>query len=305
MPRVKQGHIGHRKEFRSFPINPMLASIIDWWLQIVKSDFDMLPNKKVNFSDLPLFPNWNRDYLDIEFLYHPTSSEISGLYTKIESIIKVITDRTGKFIHLTPYRSRKTLGTRAAIEGKNENLVALLLDHSSTDSVKHYIAFAREISEEIDKAIGKDIAPLISAFKGEVISKVPIAGTKQRRIRSDNPKNPDVGLCVEPSGCGIYTNDGNLLTILARVPFSCYTCPFFNAWDDIEIHRQHLQLVIKEQDNLLRGYKDNGHPESHHMSHSLDSTAKAIQEVIFLIEKNEIKQDVIIDNEDDNVSKYS
>ena len=286
VPRVKQKGVEYRGLFHEYVIDPLLAEILEWWITKVKAQWEYSGITRP-FEDMPFFPDIKRDQLD-EFRYHSTSADISSSYRQIGKIISVISERTGASTNLTPYRSRKTLGTRAAIEGKNANTIAVLLDHSRTSSVEHYVKFAREIATEIDNAIGEDIAPLICAFRGEIISEAPIAGTR-RRIRSNNIHNPDTGLCVNPSGCGVYSKSGDLLTVLACVPFSCYTCPYFNAWNDIETHREHLRIMIDRQNSILKGYNENGNAQNHNMAHSLDITINAIIEVINLIESGEIK----------------
>lgn len=289
VPRVKQGDVFYRDEFHPFELTSELANMIEFWISKIRSDYDF---REINFpfSNIPLFPDWNRDDLG-EDSYHKTSQSISLEYRKISAIIAITTSRTGENINLTPYRSRKTLGTRAAIEGKNANTIAVLLDHSSTSSVKHYVSFAREIATEVEHSIAKDIEPLIMAFRGEIISDTPIAGTKQR-IRNNNPFHADAGICVNKSGCGVYSKDGDIKTILPRIPFCCYTCPFFNAWDDIEVHKEHLFFLQNEQTKILKGYQDDGHHQNHLMSDSLSLTIKAISEVILLIESDKVKDTI-------------
>ena len=289
VPRVKQNLPYDRAEFSKFEIVSELSSIIEFWLNTVKNEYIAL-NISMQFEEMPIFPDWLQTH-ERDLIYHQETESLRLKYIDISIKFSSISERTGEKIHLTPRRARKTFATRAAIEGKNANTIAVLLDHSSTESVKHYVTFARDIATEIEQSIGKDILPLIMAFRGEIISDAPIAGTKQR-IRNNNPFHADAGICVNRSGCGVYSKDGDIKTILPRIPFCCYTCPFFNAWDDIEVHEEHLFFLQNEQTKILKGYQDDGHPQNHLMCDSLSLTIKAISEVILLIESDKVKNTI-------------
>ena len=283
VPRAKQRGVNPRELFSDRKLDPTLANMIQYLIEEEKDKYKIFCND-VKFDDIPLFPNYSRSQFD-DLKYHSTSQQIAGLFRNIWNRVDVVSDRTNDKINVNPYRVRRTLGTRAALEGKNPHYIAKLLDHSTLNSVFHYVKFAREMATEIQDAIGNDINPLISAFRGEIISEAPIAGTK-KRIRNNSLK-VDAGLCVSKSGCGVYSSTGQPMTILANIPFSCYTCINFSAWSNLDAHVENLNFIIQLREKVLKGYGDSLNKEYYNMASSLDVTINAIQEVVKIIERNE------------------
>ena len=97
--------------------------------------------------------------------------------------INVQSERTGKRLHFTAVRFRRTIATNAAIEGKDVRTIAAILDHSDTQTANVYISVVPEIVERIDKAVAMDLAPLAQAFKGKLID------SEQHATRSGDPSS--------------------------------------------------------------------------------------------------------------------
>lgn len=152
-------------------------------------------------------------------------------------------ERTGKPIHITPTRFRRTIGTRAAIEGHGELVIAELLDHDDTQNVGVYVQATPEIVERIDQAIALQMAPLAQAFAGVLIS------TEVDAERGSDPTSrivspqctkgfTPVGNCGKHGFCGFMA------------PIACYTCRNFQAWLDGP-HEAVLNHLVAERERLM------------------------------------------------------
>lgn len=276
VPRLKQTGYDDRELFRERKLHKSLSSEIRNYVEELEGIYS---EKEINipFLELALFPNSKRE----KFNYHATSQRMNVEFEEVWNNTNIISDRTKNKINMNPYRARRTIGTRAGIEGHNERYIANILDHSTVASVKCYVKLVQEMTSQIQDAISDDIAPLISAFQGEVISNIKIPGTKHR-IRNHAGRS-DSGICANKSGCGIYSTNGEPLTIIARVPFSCYTCRHFSAWSNIDIHREHLTILLNMREHVLKGGSDTIRTEYYNMASSLDLTISAVEDVIRII----------------------
>jgi integrase len=286
VPRVKQKGVKPRELFRERELHPILAEMIEEWISSIKQKYEV---KSVSFVDnMPLFPTFRIDEFG-DYRFHQKAGTISKYITDVGGKIQVKSPRTGKIMRLTANRSRKTYGTRLAIEGHGPQTIAYLLDHSNMANVQHYVKVAKEIVTEISDAISQDIAPLISVFKGEVKTNLkPIPGTN--RIASDVSLDFDTGMCIDPTGCGAYSKDNTLESILVQAPYYCYICPYFKAFSHIETHKFYLQSLLSHREVLFLGGDSEGCPgtENYLIAASLDNVILAIEEVIDIIESNKI-----------------
>ena len=286
VPRVKQRGVKPRELFRERELHPILAEMIEEWISAIKIKYEA---KSVNVVDnMPLFPSFRIDEFG-EYRFHQKAGTISKYITDIGEKIYVESPRTGKIMRFTATRSRKTYGTRLAIEGHGPQTIAYLLDHSSMACVQHYVKLAKEIVSEISDAISDDIAPLISVFKGEVSTNLkPIPGTN--RIASDVSFDFDTGMCVDPTGCGAYSKDNTLESILVQAPYYCYICPYFKAFSHIETHKFYLHSLLRHREILFLGGDSEGCPgtENYLIAASLDNVILAIEEVIDIIESHKV-----------------
>jgi len=240
VPRAKQRHGKARLEFKDRLITPQIGTILEAYVDQIRADFRGI------FSDLgdaPMFPLASAVQSPEGYEYHSTSGDVSMRLVKVFEGLNVISERTGKVLHVTPTRFRRTLGTRAAAEGHGEFIIAELLDHSDTSNVGVYVQSTPAIIERIDKAIALQMAPLAQAFAG-----VLIHSEKDAR-RGNEPSSrifdPRIVKSMKPMGtCGSHSFCGQF------APIACYTCANFQPWLDGP-HEEVLDYLIGERDKML------------------------------------------------------
>lgn len=290
VPRVKQRGAKTRELLTERELHPNLAVILDEWIIKIKPQYEVAGVD--NFDEMALIPQFKKDYSN-ECCFHYDANLLAINISNIGKKLNIVSDRINKIVKFNADRARKTLATRSAMEGASLITIAALLDHSTTNSVKHYVKLTREMATMIDDAIVDDISPLIQAFKGIVTpNSTPIPGTQ--RIISPKSIDFDTGLCIDPCGCGVYSESKDLVSELAEIPLYCYTCQFFNAFSHIETHKYYLELVLKRKDLMLRNGNVNNDIsiDNYNFASSVDVTIKAIQEVIRIIESGEIDGEI-------------
>lgn len=179
------------------------------------------------------------------FECHRTSKALSVDLKDALNKLNVVSERTGERLHITATRFRRTLGTRAAMEGHGELVIAELLDHTDTQNVGVYVQATPEIVERIDRAMAMHLAPLAQAFAGVIItdeSEATRKGDSTSRICDPrfDPSMKPMGNCGKHGFCG------------SLAPISCYTCRSFQPWLDGP-HEAVLSHLISERDRLMAG----------------------------------------------------
>ena len=168
---------------------------------------------------------------------------------------------------VSPTRFRRTIGTRAAMEGHGELIIADLLDHSDIQNVVVYVEATPEIIERIDKAMALQLAPRAQAFMGIIIedeSKAKRGEDPASRIRSPDIATPNgggVGTCGKYGFCGAYA------------PVACYTCRKFQAWLDGP-HEIVLEELISKREKTLE------QPGDERIAFVNDRTILAVADVV-------------------------
>lgn len=247
-PRAKQRNMGWRSSFKKFLVIEDLWLMLNEQAKYVRSMFATILDVKVMSvhldGELPLFPNLKEDLAsvrDSEFLksdrLHIPASEISRIVVEAGEKINVISERTGRPLHLNPSRFRYTLGTNLAGEGKGVYVIAEALDHSDIQNAGVYVKNLPDIVERIDKAVAMQLAPYAQIFRGAVISSEKQAfrgGDRSSRI-SDGHVN--LGSCGSYGFCGALT------------PVACYTCAHFQPWMDGP-HERVLDGLIRERERV-------------------------------------------------------
>ncbi|MFP2508038.1 site-specific integrase [Buttiauxella gaviniae] len=198
-------------------------------------------SSKESISILLKYPRdeWT-DILESERIHMTTSSFINRI-KKIVKSLDVISERTGKPLHITGYRFRYTLGTRAAREGAGKLTIAKLLDHSTLSSVEHYVKNIPEFALEISKVMNQSLMHYASAFAGLVTKNEETAslvhpGSTRIPFRE---KDCDVGSCGTDAFCTDYA------------PIACYTCPKFQPWSDAP-HHLVLERLLEEREHIIK-----------------------------------------------------
>lgn len=240
VPRAKQRNQLSRAEFRDRVLIPQIGEpLILHSHEVQKSFHGLLPEP----LDSPLFPARRR--IDNEpkgFEHHRTAQALGQELKKILGGLRAMSERTGQPLHITPTRFRRTVATRAAMEGHGELIIAELLDHTDTQNVGVYIEARPEIVERIDRAMAMYLAPMAQAFAGVIIDNESLAtraGDPSSRVcdpRFDTSMKP-MGNCGKHGFCGFLA------------PIACYTCVNFQPWLDGP-HEAVLDYLIGERDRL-------------------------------------------------------
>jgi len=243
IPRAKQRGQLVRGEFTNRVLIAQIGEKLIQHREQVKKNFQTI---LADTEQAPLFPSKrSRKNEPKGFEYHRTSVSLADTLERVISRLSVFSERTGKPIHITATRFRRTLGTRAATEGHGELVIAELLDHTDTQNVGVYVQAVPAIVERIDRAMALHLAPLAQAFAGVIIeneSQALRAGDKSSRIcdpKYDSSMRP-MGNCGKHGFCGLLA------------PIACYTCRSFQPWLDGP-HEAVLEHLIHERDRLLAG----------------------------------------------------
>ena len=233
VPRAKQRGVAPRGEYKRRPLIPDLGALLAEHCKRIRQRFDASVE---NPDDAPMFPREAANPIAPQGLEWHLGAE--GLSTRVIDAfgaIAPVSERTGEPIHMTPRRFRRTLATRAAVEGHGVLVIAEMLDHTDTQNVQIYIEARPDIVKRIDKAIAMQMAPLAQAFAGAVVF-----GDDKTRPRITDPRfdamHP-VGSCGQRSHCAF------------SAPIACYTCTQFNAWVDGP-HEVILEHLIAEEERL-------------------------------------------------------
>lgn len=240
VPRAKQRGQAPRAGFKDRVLIPQIGELLVQHAEGVRAAFQgLLPDP----ADAPLFPARQRGADEPDgFAYHRTAPALAQALGGIFRGLNVMSERTGEPLHVNALRFRRTLATRAAMEGHGELIIAELLDHTDTQNVGVYIEARPEIVERIDRAIAMHLAPLAQAFAGVLIrneSEATRAGDPSSRIcdpRFDPAMKP-LASCGSHSYCGFLK------------PIACYTCANFEPWLDGP-HEAVLEFLIDERDRL-------------------------------------------------------
>jgi integrase len=241
IPRAKQRNQLTRDEFKDRLLIPKIGEKLLLHAHEVREQFrDILRDP----DQSPLFPAKQIQKNEAPgFEFHRTSHSLASTLEGILNRLNVVSERTGKPLHITATRFRRSIGTRAAIEGHGELVIAELLDHTDTQNVGVYVQARPEIVERIDRAVALHLAPLAQAFAGIIIENEDDAsrtGDPTSRVCDPRfaPSMKPMGSCGKYGFCGLMA------------PLACYTCMNFQPWLDGP-HEAVLDYLIAERERLL------------------------------------------------------
>lgn len=241
MPRAKQRNQMLRAELKD---RVLISQIGEKLVQHANEVEQVFSNILVDPKQAPLFPaKESRQNEPIGFEYHRTANSLAKTLEKTLNKLGVLSERTGQPLHITATRFRRTIGTRAAVEGHGELVIAELLDHSDTQNVGVYVEAVPQILERIDRAMALHLAPLAQAFAGIIISnenEATRAGDPSSRICDPrfDPSTKPMANCGKHGFCGYLA------------PIACYTCRSFEPWLDGP-HEAVLEYLITERERLM------------------------------------------------------
>lgn len=148
IPRAKQRPTLSRHEFKERIVTRRIG---DKLVQHAEEVRDAFSSVLADPPQAPLFPaRQNRKHEPQGFRFHRIAVSIARTMQETFSKFRITSERTGMPLHVTATRFRRTLGTRAALEGHGELIIAELLDHTDTQNVGVYVQATPQILERID-----------------------------------------------------------------------------------------------------------------------------------------------------------
>lgn len=241
LPRAKQREQLSRSSFSQRVLIPQIGEKLIKHAAEVQTQFSGI---LADLATAPMFPaKRSRKNEPKGFEYHRTAHVLGTDLKNALNKLNIVSERTGEQLHITATRFRRTLGTRAGMEGHGELVIAELLDHSDTQNVGVYLQATPEIVERIDRAMALHLAPLAQAFAGVIIK------TESEARRKADPASricdPRFEPTMKPMGnCGQHGFCGEF------APISCYTCHSFQPWLDGP-HVAVLDYLISERERLM------------------------------------------------------
>ncbi|MGO4381432.1 site-specific integrase [Pseudoduganella sp. RAF53_2] len=239
VPRSKQRGQLHRDQFKVRVLNEELGALLAKHAAQVRQQFS---NLLVSPDEAPLFPSQMFGDQPKGFEYHLTSEAFTRRLKSAVNTLAIISTRTESEMNITTYRLRRTVGTRAAIEGLKAYVIAEMLDHSDTKNVSAYVQADPTMVERIDRALAFQLAPLAQAFAGVL-----------RRREEPLPEDSHLPEIWSPQfsqqGEGIG-KCGELGFCKAFAPIACYTCKSFRPWIDGP-HDAILDYLLSERERLV------------------------------------------------------
>ena len=156
-------------------------------------------------------------------LFADQSVKITNILRSAFEKIETFSERTEGPIHVTSYRFRYTLGTRAIAQGASDFEVARLLTHRTTWCVQYYRASLPDLQKPIQDALADDMSIFVDAFRGRLIAGPEQASRKEEpeAIIRDfmNLDGSSIGACGTNAECHQHA------------PVACLTCPKFEPFE--------------------------------------------------------------------------
>ncbi|WP_305823853.1 site-specific integrase [Massilia brevitalea] len=244
IPQVKARGEAERSRFQEMDLIPELAALmLEYKSQMLNQYVGLLPDPESG----PLFPSRGKSAgANVKgFEYHMLAVTITDEIRATFSNLSAISERTGAQMVFNVYRFRYTLGTNCIREGLGVAGTALRLGHTTTISVRPYVALAGafELHDRVEFSTAARLGTIAQAFKGVLIKTVTNADLDPAlHITSpiiDKSMQKGVGRCGKEDFCGF------------NKPIACYTCFLFNAWLDGP-HQLVYDYLEKDRARLLK-----------------------------------------------------
>ncbi len=241
IPRAKQQDLPLRHAFKDRLLVPRIGERLHRHCAQLRQEW---AHEFPDTDAIPMFPSRaHRKKAPDGFRRHRTSDSLAETFIRVMKSLRVSSERTGGPIHMTPTRFRRTVGTRAAIEGHGELVIAELLDHNDTQNVGVYTQAVPQIIERIDRAVAMHLAPLAQAFVGVLINDESEAS--RGSDQTSRICGPHIDTGMKPMGsCGKH----GFCDLMA--PIACYTCRSFQPWRDGP-HEAVLQYLLYERERFV------------------------------------------------------
>ena len=244
-----------KRETKGYPITPELGRLLE--------------QQQYHQPDAPLL-HWLSSA-------QPDQSIRNALKRFVKEV-HLISPRTGKLLHLYPYRLRYTLATYLFELGAPISAIAAALGHKGTRKAWIYIKTTAAISDPIAQAVDPTMAPLVQRFLGQsVIDDIPsdcqnLILSAAPHLQQLQPEIDIVGVCKseQPEDCQ------------RAQPLACYLCPAFAALKGGP-HQEVLQ-AIKSFVEQEEGQVDGSILKQH------DDVRIAIQQLLNLLQSAAIRE---------------
>lgn len=297
VPRVKQKQKTRRGQFKKRMISQRLGRLIDQmieanrWTKVFFGEDDMPLFQRRFQSGLKdeggivtikqnLFHPHNHLYVGEKknFSFHLGSYAILNRIKEIESFLPN-SPRTKSSFNLTAYRFRYTLGTASVAQGMTAAEVAERLDHSGTDSVRHYFKNTEYLWEVIQSATSARVEQ--RDFVARFMSRSCDAKNLYYKEITERTTFTTVGGCHKVSPCHL------------EPAVACYSCSEFRPNDNTAGHNKAKEVIV----NMYEFAKNNS--STGEIRHVLDDALAGVEaaiayskspEDVFNINDNELNE---------------
>lgn len=244
LPQVKNSLDHSRAAFIEFSLSPQTGRLVRELIETHCADgWDdeaplFLEDEVMRYgSRAPL-----RSRSDL-FFGHCTRETLSRCFVIAVSPIAPPTSRLNfDVLPVNPKRFRSTYGTRLAEEGASKAEIADRLGHADLQNVDVYFEGSPRVIDNIDKALGEQLAPVAHAFRGRLIedeSQSTHKGAPGSRIIDFRVSTDTLASCA-----------GQGKSCAFDKPVACYTCFRFEPWLDGP-HKEVLARLEKEREEWI------------------------------------------------------
>lgn len=198
-------------------------SKIEYWFRRAPS---VLAEVLIEYLESPFYKHTGPD----SPLFEGNSADLTSEISRSFRYMDTWSTRLQSTIHVTPYRFRYTLATRAILHGASDIEVARLLTHRSTACIRFYRASLPDLQLPIKSALGYELGLLAGTFMGKTINNL----SEATRANDGNALIQDfarmagenLGACGTEADC------------YQEAPIACLTCflfePFLDApWEKL------------------------------------------------------------------------
>lgn len=262
VPSVKKRHEKPRTRFKSRPIpvflGEMLEALKNYNIQwLTNNGFD------VDASAIPLFmPTTNHHFRKsgsrIALYEHCFCTvTVSKAPDQLLERLNEIQAKAGMNtldLKINPRRLRKTFATHAAACGTPATMLMELLDHEDMQHVMVYYKLGANFAIKINRVYREELGDLLDCFQGKISLRELADSNKNEQVfgPANLRKLVGIGFCVTDGRCKLAP------------PYSCYTCRKFEACKDIKVHREVLDVMI---DDINQLFENNVAPGKYEMEH--------------------------------------
>lgn len=222
---------------------------------------------------VPLFPVRSRSPEAIErlvsdpslmpYVLHSHSLSVGNDVLALTHILKIPNPRSSllqepdAILRISCQRLRRTKGTSMVLSGSSIEDVAEALDHSNTESVRHYFRYNRDLHRLVNEASlsNPDMQAAVHMWEGKIESS---------KVSNSRAVVGSLGGCNREGICPHHPT------------VSCYACSAFRPWRDAD-HRVSQRSI----DSTLRLIADNS---TGPMAQQLSAAAYGVRSLILALE---------------------